>query len=207
MEYLVNTDGRKKNPKRARNPSHTWIEQKQKMREKSKREQERERERNQKGTAEGSRDDVWSCRWIQTPLLSRVGGGFWTAIGIFSSAHLGTLGGQDYRGWCASCVGHGPHSLLCWHRVVAPPAQGKGTGCFLHGLQVVGANQHSYLWLQRWLWPSTPWVHEKSSPAAPVTSEVPTVEDTAIEHNLGLHSVPWNAQTLLLPLQHIPGTA
>ena len=27
--------------------------------------------------------------------------------------------------------------------------------CFLHGLQEVGANHHSYLWLQRWEWPAT----------------------------------------------------
>ena len=34
------------------------------------------------------------------------------------------------------------------------------TGFFLCGLQLVGANHHSYLWLQSWTWPATtrdPW--------------------------------------------------
>ena len=31
----------------------------------------------------------------------------------------------------------------------------SGTGCFLHSLQVVEANCHSYPWFQRWAWPTT----------------------------------------------------
>ena len=50
----------------------------------------------------------------------------------------------------------------------------SGTGCFLQGLQEVGANCHSYLWLQRGEWLATTLgVHEQTPVATQLTSKAP----------------------------------
>ena len=59
------------------------------------------------------------------------------------------------------------------------------TGCFLHGLQVVGANH------QLSVTPITTRVHEQAPLVAPVTSEGTTEEGIATKQYLFLLLLPW----------------
>ena len=60
----------------------------------------------------------------------------------------------------------------------------------MSGLQAAGANRHSHLRFQRWVWSAITSCMRKAPPTAPVISEVCTDEGTAIECPSLLLSLP-----------------
>ena len=83
----------------------------------------------------------------------------------------------------------------------------SGMGCFLCGLHVVGANHHSYLWLQWWAWPATLGVHEQELLVAPISSEGITEGGHCYQKPPALSLTPLEKTALLLPLPNDLGTS
>ena len=100
----------------------------------------------QRAIAKRTQEEVWVHRRSKAPLFGRARGGeVDNHRNIFLCTHVDS---QSTGLWAVR-----PLLLRLW--VAEPPVGLSMKGCHLCDLQMVGANQHSHLRHQRWLWPAT----------------------------------------------------